>query len=182
MTIDLDSIIGLGALAVGFIGIGYAIGAHKKMNDICDKIDKTIEEVSGDIKIDISETVVRKAVDKAVERDAEYEVKRATDQAVKDIEKDIKSQVQSAINSEYADLKKKVSDEMTEKVSKIDMSSLKADVREQAAEKILDKFDGNLDDILENFNNNLTSVQKIYSSIAKSMSKDDGKEMTFKIS
>lgn len=182
MMINFDTVICFGGFTVGLIGIGYAIGTRKKMNDICDKIDKTIEEVSGDIKINISETVVRKAVDKAVDRDVEYEVKRATDRVIKDIEKDIKSQVQSAINSEYADLKKKVSDEMTEKVSKIDISSLKADVREQAAEKILDKFDGNLDDILENFNNNLTSVQKIYSSIAKSMSKDESKEMTFKIS
>ena len=49
------------------------------------------------------------------------------------------------------------------------------------AEKILEKFDGNLDDILENFNNSLSNVQKIYNSIAKSVIKDDSKEMTFKI-
>ena len=57
MTINFDSIIGLGVLAVGFIGVGYAIGARKKMNDICDKIDSSIEEVSGNIKVDISDGV-----------------------------------------------------------------------------------------------------------------------------
>ena len=86
MTINFDSVICLGGFAVGLVGIGYAIGTRKKMKDICNKINKSIDEVSGNIKVDISETVVRKAVDKAVDREVDYAIKRVSEQVVRDLE------------------------------------------------------------------------------------------------
>ena len=46
--------------------------------------------------------------------------------------------------------------------------------RDKAEEKILSKFDGNLEDLLAKFNDNLSNIQKIYGGIADAIAK--GKE------
>ena len=45
----------------------------------------------------------------------------------------------------------------------------------------LEKFDDNLDDILEKFKYNLDNVSKIHNSIAGAMMKNNEKEMVFRI-
>ena len=124
-----------------------------------------------------------KAVDKAVDREVEYEVKTATNRIIRDIEKEIAAQVKTEVEKDRIDIEAKVSKEIEKQVSNIDLTAMKKDIKERASTKIMQKFDGNLNDILDNFNSNLTNVQKIYSSIAKSITREDsGKEMTFKIS
>ena len=56
----------------------------------------------------------------------------------------------------------------------IDMAEMKRSAREKAEAKILEKFDGNLEDLLAKFNENLSNIQKIYGGIADAISK--GKE------
>ena len=64
-----DIAIGVVGLAASLLGIGYAIGQRKKLNDISEKIDRSVNELSSNINIDISEEVVNRAVTKAIERE-----------------------------------------------------------------------------------------------------------------
>ena len=62
-------------------------------------------------------------------------------------------------------------------VLKISAKDLADDIREEAKQKVVEKFDGSLDDLLEKFNNDLSNVSKIYESIAKKISGGDNKDV-----
>ena len=54
----------------------------------------------------------------------------------------------------------------------IDISDMEREIVSQAKEAVADKFDRKLDNLLEEYNENLQNVKKIYGSIAKSIAKD----------
>lgn len=161
-----DIAIGVVGLAASVFGVGYAIGQRKKLNDISEKIDRSVKELSSNIDVDISEAVVNRAVTKAIERETELAANRATTNVVNAIESDISSQVRKAVNETYQDIKKSVVEETAKKVEKIDISALKKEVVEKAKEAATDKFDDSLDEVLSDFKDNLGNVTKIYQSIA----------------
>lgn len=45
MRLNTDLLVGFGGVIVGLIGIGYAMGSQKKLNDVCGILDKAIDEV-----------------------------------------------------------------------------------------------------------------------------------------
>ena len=180
MKYNLNLLLGVGGCAIGLIGIGFAAGSRKKLNDVCSKINKSVDEVSNDIKVDISQDIVERAVDKAVVREVEWSVKRAVNDSIRSIKTDIHNQVSSAVNAQYSDIKKAVSDEVALKVSNINMKDLSDAVMAKAEARIIEKFDSNLDDLLAKFNHNLENVSKIYSSMANTMQKNN-KEVTFSL-
>ena len=175
--------IGLGGIVVGLLGIGYAVGTRKKLNDICSKLDKSIDELSDSVDVEVPQYLIDKAVNKAVERSVERGVRDASDAAVRAVKNDIHKEVSAAVTNAYSDISKDVTNKIAQEVSKINMKQLSDSVTLKAEQKIIDKFDGNLDELLDKFNRNLDNTGKIYESIANSLKKNDsGKEMTFKIS
>lgn len=178
---DIDAIIGLAGICIGMIGIGYAFGAHKKMNDISEKLDKSINQLSESVVVDIPDHLIDRAIEQAVNREVEGEVRRASVRVVNDIEREVKSEVSSAVNSERTKIQESVKKEIEKKVSNIDISSLKRDVIEEAKEAAAEKMDSSLDDILEQFNDELHTVSKIYNSIAKAITKDRDSETILRI-
>lgn len=177
-----DAFLGLAGFAAGLVGVGYAIGTKSKINQVNEKLDRSIDILSKDVKIDcISQDIVNKAVEKAVDTEAKLAVTKAIRDVNDCVRLDMKSQISSAVSAEYLNLKEKVLKEMTEKVSKIDVNQLKADVIEAAKEQVAEKLDGSMDDILEKFNDDLKNVSKIYKSIANTMTGTNGREMTFRI-
>lgn len=169
-----DIAIGVVGLAASVFGVGYAIGQRKKLNDISEKIDRSVKELSSNIDVDISEAVVNRAVTKAIERETELAANRATTNVVNAIESDISSQVRKAVNETYQDIKKSVVEETAKKVEKIDISALKKEVVEKAKEAAADKFDDSLDEVLSDFKDNLGNVAKIYQSIANAFPSSNG--------
>ena len=95
----------------------------------------------------------------------------------------VKSQMKKTVNDTFDELKKSVEEEISKQVAAIDHKELQKDVREAAKQKILDKFDDNLDDILKDFNDNLSKVKKIYTGISDILqhNPDNGKEIRFKV-
>lgn len=161
-----DIAIGVIGLAASVFGIGYAFGQRKKLNDISEKINKSVDELSANIDVDIKAAVVERAVTKAIERETNLAASRATTNVMNAIESDISSQVRKAVNDTYQDIRKSVVEETAKKVEKIDISALKKEVVEKAKEAAADKFDDSLDSVLEEFKDNLGNVSRIYQSIA----------------
>lgn len=161
-----DIAIGVVGFAAGVFGIGYAIGKRKKLDDISEKIDRSVGELSSNIDIDISEDIINRAVTKAIERETSLAASRATSNVVSAIEADISGQVRKAVNDTYQDIKKSVVEETAKKVEKIDISALKKEVVEKAKTAAAEKFDDSLEDVLSEFKDNLGNVAKIYQSIA----------------
>lgn len=155
--------------ASGLIGVGYGYGCRRKYKDICYRLDIAIDNISDDIDVDIPEKIVNKAVNEAVSKRVRERVDRAVDMTVNSIKKDINDQVSLAVKAIYPDIRKSCTEQITNEVLKINSKDLKDAIREEATEKMLEKFDGELDDILDKFNTDLDNISKIYGSITKKL-------------
>lgn len=103
-----------------------------------------------------------------MQTEAKRAVERATNETISAMKKDIHTEVQKEVNKEYESIKDSVLKEINVSASKIDVARVRRDVEEAA----LDKFDDNLDAILENFNKSLSDTSKIYSSIRDAITRD----------
>lgn len=171
MTNKIDSIVGIVGIGLGLVGIGYAIGTHSKMAKISNNLERSIDELASQVPIDIPNDMIERAVDRAVSYEVKQAVCKVTDKVKHDVEYDMHKQISDAIEQEYSDVKEVVLKNISEEASKIDIKRVRYDVEKAAKEKALEKFDDNLDDILENFNDQLKNTSKIYTSIADSMTK-----------
>lgn len=175
----------IGALGwiVGLVGIGYAVGTHTKLAKISERLDKSIDDLADNTEIDIPEELINKAIEKAVAIEAKKAVTAAANDALNSIKRDIHNSVSETINCEYEHIKESVLKEVTVAASKIDVNRVRRDVEAAAKKAALEKFDSNMDDILEQFNENLSNLSKIYNSMAGIATKniDSGKEFVFKV-
>ena len=166
-----DGFVGLLGVTFGLVGIGYAWGTHSKMAKISEKLDQSIDDLAGKTPIDIPSSMIERAVEKAVSDQVKQAVGKATDDVIVAIKKDMRKQVSDAVEEEYSNVKETVLEELVSAASKIDVKRVRADVEKAAKDQALEKFDDNLDDILENFNDQLKNTSKIYTSIADTMTK-----------
>jgi hypothetical protein len=137
-----------------------------RIDRIARNIDVSVKELSDRTHVYATDAMVEKAVDKAVDRATSRAVADAKYRAEKKIEADVHKQVTDAVNGLYGDFTKTVSSEMARHAAMINMDKLRAEVTKKATEAAMEKFNGNLDDILGKFNSELESVSKIYRSIA----------------
>lgn len=171
---------GLGLL-VGGVGVACSIYMYFRLRSISSKIDLTVEELANKSVVDVSSAMIDKAVRQAVDREVGKSVSWASNAAVRSVSENLRVQVKKSVDEKYSSVEKAVSDELSRQVSNLDMTRLKEDVTAKAKTAILEKFDGRLDDVLGEFNRNLENVSKIYGSIANTMTKQQEKEMVFKI-
>lgn len=166
-----DGIVGLVGVAAGLIGVGYAISSHSKMAKISENLERSIDELASNTPVDIPSDMIERAVEKAVANEVKQAVSKTTDRVLADVKRDIHKQVSDAVEEEYSNIKEVVLKELTDEAAKIDAKRVRSDVERAAKEHALEKFDSNLDNILENFNNQLNSTSRIYTSIAETMGK-----------
>lgn len=175
--------LGLLGVLFGLGAIGYATYVNVKMDRLASKLDKTIDDLSGDIKVDVSDALVERAVDRAVEREVGITVRNATATVTREIKADIHKEVKASVQSAYSDIKTSVTKEVERQVGNIDISSIRKEVVEKGKQAAVDKLNSSLDEILNKFNDDLHNVSRIYESIANRMTRDDSKKETvFKIS
>lgn len=171
MNSKIDGIVGILGVAVGLVGVGYALGTRSKMARISEKLDRSIEDLAGQMPVDIPQDMIERAVEKAVAGEVKGAVSKVTDAVTVELKRDIHKKVTDAVESEYANVKESVLEELVSAASKIDVKRAREDVENAAKKHALEKFDDNLDDILGNFNDQLKNTSRIYTSIADTMGK-----------
>ena len=179
-----DSFVGLLGVTFGLVGIGYAWGTHSKMAKISEKLDCSIEELASKTPVDIPSDMIERAVEKAVAIEVKQAVSKTTDKVIVEVKRDIHKQVSGAVEEEYSNIKGRVLEELTAEAAKIDTKRVRADVEKAAKERALEKFDDNMDDILNECKDKLQSTMKIYQSIADMMapaSRNNDNEMVLRI-
>lgn len=174
-------IAGIAGIVTGVLAIGYAYLLQRKVDKAYNLIDRSIDEISKDMPVDISKEIVEQAITKAVDREINRAIKDASYEVTNSIRKDIERDVRSAIDGEYSNIRTSVAAEVSRQVANIDIKRLKQEVKERAKELVIDKFNGDLDSLLNDFNQNLTNVSKIYNSIADSMTKKKESETVLRI-
>lgn len=165
----ISILLGICGFVVGLIGVGYAIGSHKKLGDVADKLDMSITDLTDDLDIDIPQHVIDKAVNKAVEKEVEKQVRVVSKDAVSKISKNICEQVAISIDKSYSDIDRSVKSEIKKQIAFIDIREAREEVIDSAKEKVAEKFESDLDDILDRYKADLATVSKIYESIAKAV-------------
>ena len=165
---DSEKIIGCICGIVGLFGIGYAIGASSKLKSVSDAVNKSVDSIIADGKVDIPN------VKEMVETTARWKVNDACNKAVREVETSLFNKIsesaENAVKQAYKSMEIDAKEKIAKELRNIDVSDLKNEVKEEAAQLVKDKLSSQMDDILDTYNANLMNVQNIYSSIAKSMS------------
>lgn len=148
--------------------IGYVSYLHFRICKLSSMLDVAVDKLSEDMDISISDDLLEQATQRAINREVKYISNRIGDEAYSEI----KYQVKNSVNDISDDIKKSVAAEIANQVKRVNTSDMEREVIRQAKTAVAEKFDSKLNGLLEEFNDNLNNIQKIYSSIAKSMSKD----------
>ena len=175
---DSEKIIGCICGIVGLFGIGYAIGASSKLKSVSDAVNKSVDSIIADGKVDILKEMINETIQnnvkEMVETAARWKVNDACNKAVREVETSLFNKIsesaENAVKQAYKSMEIDAKEKIAKELRNIDVSDLKNEVKEEAAQLVKDKLSSQMDDILDTYNANLMNVQNIYSSIAKSMS------------
>lgn len=175
---DSEKIIGCICGIVGLFGIGYAIGASSKLKSVSDAVNKSVDSIIADGKVNIPKEMINETIQnnvkEMVETTARWKVNDACNKAVREVETSLFNRIsesaENAVKQAYKCMEIDAKEKIAKELRNIDVSDLKNEVKEEAAQLVKDKLSSQMDDILDAYNANLMNVQNIYSSIAKSMS------------
>lgn len=175
---DSEKIIGCICGIVGLFGIGYAIGASSKLKSVSDAVNKSVDSIIADGKVDIPKEMINETIQnnvkEMVETTARWKVNDACNKAVREVETSLFNKIsesaENAVKQAYKSMEIDAKEKIAKELRNIDVSDLKNEVKEEAAQLVKDKLSSQMDDILDTYNANLMNVQNIYSYIAKSMS------------
>lgn len=175
---DSEKIIGCICGMVGLFGIGYAIGASSKLKSVSYAVNKSVDSIIADGKVDIPKEMINETIQnnvkEMVETTARWKVNDACNKAVREVETSLFNKIsesaENAVKQAYKSMEIDAKEKIAKELRNIDVSDLKNEVKEEAAQLVKDKLSSQMDDILDTYNANLMNVQNIYSSIAKSMS------------
>lgn len=182
---DIYKKLGIAGLFASIAAIGYAMyiddKRKKEVDEIKNLFDKTIRHVSGKITVDIPEEILNKAIEDAAEREVGRSIAMAGRDIIRSANRTVEREVNTIVENVRPDISETVTREITKQAAELDAYQLKKEVRERAKEIIVARFEGQLDDIVDEFNKNLSNISKIYSSIAEKMVKKSSETPVFKI-
>jgi hypothetical protein len=170
-------VVGIGGLVLTALGVD--IYQNRK---VAEKVDMSVKGLKNATAQDIHEGMLRKAVEEAANATVGSYVREIKSEVVSSARQTLNDEARKAVRNAQDIIQREVSERISTEASMIDMSELKRSARNKAEEKILDKFDGNLEDLLTKFNDNLSNVQKIYGGIADAISKTNNKDKEIKFS
>lgn len=149
-----------------------------KLKSVSDAVNKSVDSIIADGKVDIPKEMINETIQnnvkEMVETTARWKVNDACNKAVREVETSLFNKIsesaENAVKQAYKSMEIDAKEKIAKELRNIDVSDLKNEVKEEAAQLVKDKLSSQMDDILDTYNANLMNVQNIYSSIAKSMS------------
>ena len=177
-------VIGGGVFAVTVLGL--TLVGLSKINTMAKQFNKATSEMKDVTVKDIQDAIVESAVRDAAEDKVSGYVARARNEVMDAAKAELSTEVRAAVNEAKPEIKNQLTGEIERQVANIDIEDMKKTVRAHAEEKVLNKFEGNLQDLLDKYSGNLARIQKIYDSVAEAMGKgingkDSGGKLTFSV-
>lgn len=171
----------IACLTLTGVAVIAAVVAAVDMRKTLKLVGKAADHVSDLTIVDVEQTIIDRAIGNATNR----EVGRAVSKAVRSLEESIteetQKRVRAAVEQNYGKLSKTVTEAIAREAAKVDKDDVMREATERAKDLIVERFDGKLDGLLEDYNRNLDNVGKIYQSIASSMTGKPGKDVTLKL-
>lgn len=134
----------------GAMGIGYGIASYIAERNLARKLNVSLDELTNKTPIDIPDSLVREAVQKKLDQKVAYALDVASTKAVSAVRDDIHAQVRSAVVAEMDKKHELVEARLDSAISNLDMEGLKAKVLYEARDKLLNGFNDDLNDLLDN--------------------------------
>lgn len=159
--------------------LGVDIYEHRQVSK---KVGLSVKDLKEASVKEIQQGIVTQAVKAAAQESVDGYIRTVRNDVMAEARDKIGVEVKKAVEASEAVTQKEVLDKISLEASKIDMAELKRSARDKAEAKILEKFDGNLEDLLQKFNENLSNVQKIYGGIADAISKGQERDKSIKFS
>lgn len=174
MRINLEKIGKVMTVAAAVGGFVVAVGSQMMLRKTADLMDKSVKDLKDLDAVDVKEAIVNKAIEAAVEKRVQEITGRVYTEVKAETTRKANAWVDDTIKGMYDTIADDVVKQMAREIAKIDQVKLKKDVTAEAKKIIVEKFDGQLDDQLMEFNKNLENVGKIYQSIAQKMDTASG--------
>lgn len=168
----IKALIGVGLTALAALGL-IDLSERRETNK---KIGISMKELKNATYKDISASMLEKAVKEAAEEQTETFMREIRSDVMSDARQKLSDETRKAVFEAKDVIKKEVGDRISTEASMIDMSELKKSARDRAEEKILSKFDANLDDLLDKANKNLSNYMEIYEGIANAINRGKNDE------
>lgn len=152
-------------VATAVITTAMALVEMARLHKATKKLDVTVEKLT-DKDIDISEEIIETSVKRAAEREARYQVNKAMEKAAKDVVREFESKISTAVEEEFKLQRDDVAKTLKRKISDIDISEIKRQVKMEAKQACLDKIKGDLDDLSDKYTEQIESMASIYETVA----------------
>lgn len=157
-------------IGLSVVSIGCNIILYVNQRRIDNIMDEVVESVADNIDIEVPSYMVEKAVGLIAKIKTESAIRESTQKITNTLSNDIRMTVKETVAISKDEIKSQVKEELQRQVKNINIDSLREEVKSEAREFAVQKFQTSLDSILEDHNSQLNNVKKIYSSIAESMS------------
>lgn len=152
-------------IIVGIAGVAYAYYSNVKIREVAEKLDLTLDDLANKADVKVEDSMLKAAAEMAVEKEVGRLARMAAMNACSKVSEDMQDRVKDAVNAEYENISKSVLEEVTLRVSRIDEDDLKKRITKGAEDKIVTKFEGSLDGLLNNCSEKVGTIMKVYDSI-----------------
>ena len=163
---DVYAVVGV---LFGLAATAYAAWQTRKMEKLAKKMNRAVDMIDSSTEVELSEELVNTAVQNAVDREARSAVTKSTDEAMRTVKEELNKEIHKAVYQYYDEIKPEIRSKIDEKIGDIDISEARREVIAKAKERVSEKFEQDLDGLLNKHNDNLDKVTKIYSSISDLM-------------
>mgnify|MGYP000708551567 FL=1 len=131
---------------IGLFGIGYAIGANSKLKSVSDAVNKSVDSIIADGKVDIPKEMINETIQnnvkEMVETTARWKVNDACNKAVREVETSLFNRIsesaENAVKQAYKSMEIDAKEKIAKELRNIDVSDLKNEVKEEAAQLVKD--------------------------------------------
>lgn len=144
-------------------GTAYCVHTVRESRDL---IDFAVSKVGEGVDVEVSNELVQAAIKQSAEQQVKRVVIAAAAQANMDISEKTTTEVKRAVTDSYDKIMGEVSDRVAKECEKVNRSDILDDVRKSATNKLVEKLDGNLDAITDEYTKNLNNMGKVYEALA----------------
>lgn len=142
------------------------------------QLKKQVDKLGNKIHIDVEDSYVCNAVDRVIDREVNKKINSAANRAIEDTKREMSKQISKEVKAAYSDVRKDVKAELMKQVGEVNINSIRNEVIEEARIAAVDKFKGDMDDVLKSYSADLENVRKIHESIANTLSGGNEKRGT----
>lgn len=144
-------------------GAAYCVHTVRESRDL---VSFAVSKVGDGVNVEISDELVQEAIKQSAEQQVKRVVVAAATQASMDISEKTATEVKRAVADSYDKITDEVSTRVAKECDKINHGDILSDIRKEATVKLVEKMDGNLDTITDEYTKNLNNMGKIYEALA----------------